>query len=66
MRKSELLYILECFITLGNKVISGKCFCVVGVSGFCYYLIGLFFYMVYCKMFGLVFLLDDLICISMI
>ena len=65
MRKSEPPHILECFITLGNKAINGKCFCAAGASGYCHHLIGLLFYMAHCKMFGLVSLPDDLTCTSM-
>ena len=65
MRKSEPPHILECFITLGNKAINGKCSCVAGASGYCHHLIGLLFYMAHCKMFGLVSLPDDLTCTSM-
>ena len=65
MQISEPPHILECFITLGNKAINGKCSCVAGASGYCHHLIGLLFYMAHCKMFGLVSLSDDLTCTSM-
>ena len=65
MRKNEPLHILEIFVKLENKGITGKCSCVAGARGYCHHIIGLLFYMAHCKMFGLASLPDDLTCTSM-
>lgn len=65
MRKNEPPHILEIFVKLENKGITGKCSCVAGASGYCHHIIGLLFYMAHCKMFGLASLPDDLTCTSM-
>lgn len=49
MRKNEFFYFLKVFIGLVDKLLFGKCLCVVGLSGYCYYVIGFFYYLVYCK-----------------
>ena len=65
MRKNEPPHVLEIFVKLDNKGITGKCSCVAGASGYCHHIIGLLFYMAHCKMFGLASLPDDLTCTSM-
>ena len=64
MRKNETPHILEIFVKLENKCITGKCSCVAGASGYCHHIIGLLFYMAHCKMVGLSSLPDDLTCTS--
>ena len=64
MRKNEPPHILEIFVKLENKGITGKCSCVAGESGYCHHIVDLLFYMAHCKMFGLTSLPDDLTCTS--
>ena len=43
MRKNESRHSLEVSVCLADKTLSGKCSCVVGISGYCHHVIGFFF-----------------------
>ena len=65
MRKSELPHQLHLVVVVDSKTISGKCYCVAGLGGYCNHMIGLLYYLAHCKQLGFSSLPGDLTCTNM-